>query len=106
MVTVYFASAVRQRTGVGETEVQYEGNVQGLLDQLATQFGQAFVGALYRSGGGKDPTAHTADQTNVQELNGAVNIYVDGTDIRFLEQLSTVVGPTSTVDLVPAVSGG
>ena len=35
-----------------------------------------------------------------------VNVFVDGDDIRFLDGLRTPVAPSSTIVIVPAVSGG
>ena len=35
-----------------------------------------------------------------------INVYVDGEDIRFLDQLQTNVGPQAEVSIVPAIAGG
>jgi molybdopterin synthase sulfur carrier subunit len=35
-----------------------------------------------------------------------VNVFVDGENIRFLDGLATAVGDSSTLVIVPAVSGG
>jgi molybdopterin synthase sulfur carrier subunit len=40
------------------------------------------------------------------ELRRFINVYVDGEDIRFLNQLSTGVGPDAEVSIVPAIAGG
>ncbi len=94
MVTVYFTSAIRQRTGDYETTIDYAGDVQGLLRLLANRYGPQLAEAL------------TSPQSGGGGLPGYVNIYVDGTDIRHLQALATPVGADATVDLVPAVSGG
>ena len=39
-------------------------------------------------------------------LRRYINVYVDGKDIRFLAGEKTAVRRDSTVDVVPAVSGG
>jgi hypothetical protein len=38
------------------------------------------------------------------ELRRFINVYVDGEDIRFLNQLSTGVGPDAEVSIVPAIA--
>ncbi len=40
------------------------------------------------------------------ELNRFVNVYVDGQDVRFLQERATAVGPTDTVIILPAMAGG
>jgi molybdopterin converting factor small subunit len=39
-------------------------------------------------------------------LNRFVNVFVNGTDVRYLDELATPVGPTDTVLLLPAMAGG
>ena len=39
-------------------------------------------------------------------LRRFINIYVDGEDVRFLENLATPVTEASEVAIVPAISGG
>lgn len=40
------------------------------------------------------------------ELRRFINVYVDGEDIRFLNQLQTAVGEQSEISIVPAIAGG
>jgi molybdopterin synthase sulfur carrier subunit len=40
------------------------------------------------------------------ELRRFVNIYVNGEDIRFLDNLATAIKPGDEVSIVPAVAGG
>ena len=40
------------------------------------------------------------------ELRRFINIYVDGEDVRFLENLSTEAKDGSEIAIVPAISGG
>ena len=40
------------------------------------------------------------------EIRRFVNIYVNGEDVRFLENLSTALKPGDEVSIVPAVAGG
>lgn len=41
-----------------------------------------------------------------QELSRFVNVYVNDQDVRYLQGLSTPVGTTDTVTLLPAMAGG
>lgn len=40
------------------------------------------------------------------ELRRFVNVYVNGEDVRFLDNLSTPLAPGDEVSIVPAVAGG
>ncbi len=40
------------------------------------------------------------------ELNRFVNVYVDGQDVRFLDELRTPVRAADTVIILPAMAGG
>ncbi len=40
------------------------------------------------------------------ELNRFVNVYVDGQDIRYLEERATPVATTDTIIILPAMAGG
>jgi molybdopterin synthase sulfur carrier subunit len=40
------------------------------------------------------------------EIRRFVNIYINGEDVRFLDNLSTKLGPNDEVSIVPAVAGG
>ena len=40
------------------------------------------------------------------EIRRFVNIYVNGEDVRFLSNLSTALGASDEVSIVPAVAGG
>ncbi len=44
--------------------------------------------------------------TDAGELNRFVNVYVDGQDVRFLQERATPVGPADTVIILPAMAGG
>ena len=39
-------------------------------------------------------------------LRRYVNVYVDGEDVRFLEELETKLEPKAEVSIVPAIAGG
>ena len=40
------------------------------------------------------------------EIRRFVNIYVNGEDVRFLDNVNTKLGPNDDVSIVPAVAGG
>jgi sulfur-carrier protein len=40
------------------------------------------------------------------ELRRFINVYVDGEDVRFLQNLSTSVSQAAEVSIVPAIAGG
>lgn len=54
--------------------------------------------------------AHPAIRASVLaddgSLNRFVNVFVNGTDVRHLDDLATAVGPSDTVLLLPAMAGG
>ena len=53
--------------------------------------------------------AHPAlrDQLMVEgKLHRFVNVYLNGQDVRYLQDLATPVGPTDTVTILPAMAGG
>ena len=82
MSTVRIPPPLRDATG-GEKVVAARGKTVGdLLDDLVSRF---------------------------PDLRGQLqygNVYVDGEDIRVLDQLETPVADTSTVILLPAMAGG
>jgi molybdopterin synthase sulfur carrier subunit len=44
--------------------------------------------------------------TSDGKLNRFVNVYLNGKDVRYLEELETPVGERDTVVLLPAMAGG
>ncbi len=40
------------------------------------------------------------------DLSRFVNVYINDQDVRFLQGLETSVGPTDTIQLLPAMAGG
>jgi sulfur-carrier protein len=82
MSTVRIPPPLREATG-GLQVVDAEGGTVGdLLDDLVSRF-PALDGQLRHA-----------------------NVYVDGEDIRVLDELDTPVDETSTVILLPAMAGG
>jgi molybdopterin synthase sulfur carrier subunit len=89
-VTVRIPSALRKLTG-GESELSVEGATVGdLLDDIGRQ--------------------HPALLARITEENGKVrqflNIFVNGTDIRFEQELATAVKAGDEVSIVPSIAGG
>lgn len=91
MVKVVFTSALQSATnGEGTVELDCNGTVSDLLKVLGARYGERFARRVLDG----------------ERLRRYVNIYIDGKDIRFLSGLETPVAGTSTLDFIPAVSGG
>ena len=89
-VTVRVPSALRKLTG-GQAELSAEGaTVKDLLAAIGEQ--------------------HPALLARITEENGEVrqflNIFVNGTDIRFEQELATPVKAGDEVSIVPSIAGG
>ena len=90
MSSVRIPPVLRTNT-LGEKQVDIEGATVGeVLDGLVARF-PALAPQLLGGDG---------------ELNRFVNVYVDGQDVRYLEELRTPVSPTDTVIILPAMAGG
>ena len=89
MSKVRIPPMLREEVG-GAREVPATGaNVRELLDNLMDQF-PALRAQLVRDG----------------EIAQFVNVYVAGEDVRTLDGLDTLVQPSDTVILLPAMAGG
>ncbi len=66
------------------------GTVKEVIDRLESKFPGIRKSVCDESGG----------------LRRFINIYVDGEDVRFLENLSTPAKDGSEIAIVPAISGG
>lgn len=90
MVTVYIPTPLRRVTG-GQTKVQVTGRtVRELLDALDRQY-PGFRAQLF-------------DETG--EVRSFINVFVNGTEIRRLDGLSTPVTDADEVSIIPAMAGG
>ena len=90
MVQVRIPTPLRKLTG-GAEAVQAEGtSVAGVVANLDKQFP-----------GLKDRICDDAGQ-----VRRFVNIFVNGEDIRFLQQLTTPVKAGDELSIVPAIAGG
>jgi sulfur-carrier protein len=81
--------ALRAETG-GRRDVELEGEtVRDVLAALVAEF-PGLDGRVVAEG----------------ELRSFVNVFLDGTDVRALDGLDSVVGQGSTLLLLPAMAGG
>ncbi len=90
MTTVRIPPVLRASAG-GDKQVEVE----------ATTVGEVIAALIARY-----PTLEGQLLTPDGELNRFVNVYVDGQDVRFLQERATPVGPTDTVIILPAMAGG
>jgi molybdopterin converting factor small subunit len=89
MATVRLAPVLRSAVG-GSKQVNAEGS----------NLGEVLADLYKRYPGLKE-------QIQPQEgLSRFVNIYVNDQDVRYLQGLETQVGPTDTIQLLPAMAGG
>lgn len=84
--------SVFQKLAFGKSEVVLEdvGNVSSLIEKLETDY-PGFKERLYDTGG---------------KIKRFINIFVNGEDIRFLDQEKTEIADNSEVSIIPAISGG
>ena len=82
---------VLRGAALGEKQVEVDGATVG--EVLAT------LVARY-------PALGTQLMTDDGELNRFVNVYVDGQDVRYLQERATPVSPTDTIIILPAMAGG
>ena len=88
--TVIIPTPLRKFTNEVET-VEVQGATVGeIINQLETRF-PGIQARLCEANG---------------ELRRFINVYVDGEDIRFLDNLQTPVGERAEVSIVPAIAGG
>ena len=89
MAEIRIPPVLRPDTGGNRTVTVDANTVRDALEQLAT----AHPGVAPRVLAGEG-------------VPGFLNVFVDGDDVRLLGGLDTVVGPSSTILLLPAVAGG
>ena len=87
---VVIPAPLRKHTGGAEIVEVDAGNVQEVIDKLDARF--------------PGIRASVCDDTG--SLRRFINIYVDGEDVRFMENLNTPTRDGVEVAIVPAISGG
>ena len=89
-ITVRIAGPLRQLTeGTVDIDIEAE-DISRCLDQL----------------GGRFPKLKERLWDENGQIHRYINVYVNGDDIRFLQQLSTPLGAGDEVSIIPAVAGG
>ena len=87
---VVIPTPLRKHTGGAEVVEVDAGTVKEVLDRLESKF-PGLRGSVCDDNG---------------SLRRFINIYVDGEDVRFLQNLSTPAKDGSEIAIVPAISGG
>jgi molybdopterin converting factor small subunit len=87
---VIIPAPLRKYTSGAELVELEAGTVQELIEKLEGRFPGIRTSLCDDSGG----------------LRRFINIYIDGEDVRFLENLKTTIRDGSEVAIVPAISGG
>ena len=74
---------------------------QKQVEVVGTTVGEALDALI-----GQFPSLRDQLLTPEGTLNRFVNVYVNGRDVRYEQELSTVVSATDTIVLLPAMAGG
>lgn len=92
MVRIVLASPIAVATkGEREINVEFEGTLAQLFDEVARRYGPQFRQRILEGDG---------------SLKRFVNVYVNGEDTRYLQGLETPIPRNATIDLLPAIAGG
>lgn len=90
MTAIRIPPVLRTATG-GAKHVEIEGStVREVIDRLVA----AYPGTVMQL------------QAPDGQLNAFVNVFVNGTDVRYLQALDTPVSPSDQMVLLPAMAGG
>ena len=90
MSTVFIPSVLRANVGGAKSLELSDGSVRSVVDELIS----------------RHPSLGTQLLTDDGELNRFVNVYLDGQDIRYLEELATPVAEHDQIIVLPAMAGG
>jgi molybdopterin synthase sulfur carrier subunit len=90
MSTVRIPPVLRTQAG-GQKQIQAPGATVGEVIQSLTSAHPGLREQLLTADGG---------------LNRFVNVYVNGSDVRYLQDLETPIGDSDTLVLLPAMAGG
>jgi molybdopterin synthase sulfur carrier subunit len=89
-LTIAIPTPLRRVTGDAHTVEVPPGTIAEIIQSLESQY-PGFRARLCEESG---------------ELRRFINIYVDGEDVRFLDNLATRVQDGAEVSIVPAIAGG
>jgi len=89
-IKIAVPTPLRRVTGDADTVEVAAGTITDIIEALETQY-PGFRARLCEDSG---------------ELRRFINIYVDGEDVRFLDNLATRVPDGAEVSIVPAIAGG
>ena len=90
MAKIRIPTPLRKLTNDAEIVSSDAGNLKDAIDNLEAEYP-----------GIKDRLCDEQGQ-----LRRFVNVYVNGEDVRFLDNVNTKLGPNDDVSIVPAVAGG
>ncbi|MHA2251028.1 MAG: MoaD/ThiS family protein [Candidatus Kariarchaeaceae archaeon] len=91
MVQINFISVVRAAVnGERRTEISFNGKLCQLIKHLVSVYGSEFEHRILSD----------------NKIKRYVNVYVNGTDIRFLNELDTRITDADILDFIPSVAGG
>ncbi len=92
MVRIVLAAPIAVSTkGEREINVEFEGTLAQLFDEVSRRYGPQFHDRILERDG---------------SLKRFVNVYLNGEDTRYLQGLETPVPRNATIDLLPAIAGG
>ena len=89
-VTITLYGAIAKIAGEKTTNIEAP-TLKEAIDALIAKYGESFKGRVY-------------DQND--RLLRFLNIYINGKDIRFLNNLNTELKDNDAISLIPAVGGG
>ena len=89
-VTITLYGAIAKIAGEKTTKIEAI-TLKEAIDALIARYGESFKGRVYDQNG---------------RLLRFLNIYINGKDIRFLNNLNTELKDNDSVSLIPAVGGG
>lgn len=76
----------------GEKTVELDAStLKEVIDKLTERYGEKFENRIYESKG---------------KIRRFINIYINGKDIRFLNNLETQLNEDDIISIIPAVGGG
>ena len=91
MVKIRYSLSLSNITHSKETILEIEDTtIKDILEKLTEILGKDFERRMFTNG----------------KISRFINLYVNGEDIRYLDDLNTTVKNTDEISILPAVSGG